>query len=216
MAKIKNIIAKSNNKKIKFGYKFGLEFFLSAKGRNFVSTMKNKEIFLDLKLNDIPNTCAAAIRSMKDIKNISYLTVHCNGGLEMLKAVKQAARKTNKKIKILGVTVLTSFSNSSIKRIGHTKSIKELVRQQAKLAKIAKLDGIVCSGFEAKILKNICKNMEIITPGIRLKGDQKGDQKRVITPKEAFLNGATSIVVGRSLTKGDIKKNIQKLISSIN
>ena len=216
MAKIKNIIAKSNNKKIKFGYKIGLEFFLSAKGRNFVSTMKNKEIFLDLKLNDIPNTCAAAIRSMKDIKNISYLTVHCNGGLEMLKAVKQAARKTNKKIKILGVTVLTSFSNSSIKRIGHTKSIKELVRQQAKLAKIAKLDGIICSGFEAKILKNICKNMEIITPGIRLKGDQKGDQKRVITPKEAFLNGATSIVVGRSLTKGDIKKNIQKLISSIN
>ena len=91
-----------------------------------------------------------------------------------------------------------------------------MVRQQAKLAKIAKLDGIVCSGFEAKILKNICKNMEIITPGIRLKGDQKGDQKRVITPKEAFLNGATSIVVGRSLTKGDIKKNIQKLISSIN
>ena len=216
VAKIKNIIAKSNNKKIKFGYKIGLEFFLSAKGRNFVSTIKNKEIFLDLKLNDIPNTCVAAIRSMKDIKNISYLTVHCNGGLEMLKAVKQAARKTNKKIKILGVTVLTSFSNSSIKRIGHTKSIKELVRQQAKLAKIAKLDGIICSGFEAKILKNICKNMEIITPGIRLKGDQKGDQKRVITPKEAFLNGATSIVVGRSLTKGDIKKNIQKLISSIN
>ena len=134
----------------------------------------------------------------------------------MLKAIKKASKKNNKKLKILGVTVLTSFSNSSIKKIGHTKSIKELVRKQASLAKLAKLDGIVCSGYEAKILQSICKNMEIITPGIRLAGDSKGDQKRVVTPKQAFLNGATSIVMGRSITKGNIKNNIQKLIKSLN
>jgi orotidine-5'-phosphate decarboxylase len=134
----------------------------------------------------------------------------------MLKAVKKAVKKNGKKIKILGVTVLTSFSNSSIKKIGHTKSIKEIVIKQASLAKLAKLDGIVCSGYEAKFLKKICKNMEIITPGIRLLSDSKGDQKRVMSPKQAFRNGATSIVMGRSITTGNIKKNIKKLIKSLN
>ena len=104
----------------------------------------------------------------------------------MLKAVKKVSKKINNKIKILGVTVLTSFSSSSIRKIGHTRSIKELVKKQVALAKLAKLDGIVCSGFEAKYLKKICKNMEIITPGIRLAGDNKGDQKRVMTPKASF------------------------------
>ena len=210
------IIKNSKTKKLNINYKIGLEFFLSQKGRHFISKIKKEEIFLDLKLNDIPNTCASAIYSLRDLKNISYLTVHTQGGLEMLKAVKKTAKKINKKLKILGVTVLTSFSNSSIKKIGHTKSIKELVRKQANLAKLANLDGIVCSGHEVKFLKKICKNMEVITPGIRLVGDSKGDQKRVLTPKEAFKNGATSIVMGRSITRGDIKKNIQKLIKSLN
>ena len=213
--KVNQIINQSKTNKLKISYKFGLEFFLSPNGRNFISRIKNKEIFLDLKLNDIPNTCAAAISSLRDLKNISYLTVHINGGLEMLKAVKKVSKKINNKIKILGVTVLTSFSSSSIRKIGHTRSIKELVKKQAELSKLAKLDGIVCSGYEAKFIKKICKNMEIITPGIRLPGDKKQDQKRVMTPKEAFNNGATSVVMGRSLTKGDIKKNIQKLVKSL-
>ena len=210
--KVNQIINQSKTNKLKISYKFGLEFFLSPNGRNFISRIKNKEIFLDLKLNDIPNTCAAAINSLRDLKNISYLTVHINGGLEMLKAVKKVSKKINNKIKILGVTVLTSFSNTSIKKVGHTRSIKELVKKQAKLSRLAKLDGIVCSGYEAKFIKKICKNMEIITPGIRLPGDKKQDQKRVMTPKEAFKNGATSLVMGRSITKGNIKKNIQKLV----
>ena len=214
--KLIQIVNQSQTRKLKISYKIGLEFFLSPKGRSFISKLNKKEIFLDLKLNDIPNTCASAINSLKDLKNISYLTAHTQGGLEMLKTVKKAAKKINKKLKILGVTVLTSFSNSSIKKIGHTKSIKELVKKQANLAKLAKLDGIVCSGHEVKFLKKVCKNMEIITPGIRLVGDSKGDQKRVVTPKEAFKNGATSIVMGRSITKGNIKKNIQKLIKSLN
>ena len=214
--KIKQIINQSETNKLRISYKIGLEFFLSPQGRKFISKIHKKEIFLDLKLNDIPNTCASALYSLRDLKNISYLTVHTSGGFEMLKAVKLATKKINKKIKILGVTILTSFSNSSIKKIGHTKPIKDLVKKQASLAKIAKLDGIVCSGHEAKFLKKICKNMEIITPGIRLPGDNKGDQKRVMTPKEAFGNGATSIVVGRSVTEGSVKNNIQKLIKSLN
>ena len=212
---IKKIISHTKTNKLDIGYKLGLEFFYSRNGRKFISKLKNKKIFLDLKLNDIPNTCASTIRSLKDLKNISYLTVHINGGYEMLKAIKKASKKINKKLKILGVTVLTSLSNSSIKKIGHRRSIKELVKKQAALAKSARLDGIVCSGYEAKSLKKICKRMDIITPGIRLKGDGAGDQKRVMSPRDAFKNGATAIVIGRSITKGNIKNNIQKLIKSL-
>ena len=213
---IKKIIKDTQTKKLRIGYKLGLEFFYSKSGRSFLSKIGNdKIIFLDLKLNDIPNTCASAINALKDLKNIKYLTAHINGGHEMLKAIKKSAKKINKKLKVLGVTVLTSFSDKSLKKIGHTKSIKNLVIQQAKLAKSAKLDGIVCSGHEAKIIKRICKKMEIITPGIRLAGDKAQDQKRVMTPKKAFNNGATSIVIGRSITQGNIKKNIQKLIKSL-
>jgi len=213
---IRKIIKETKTKKLNIGYKFGLEFFYSKSGRSFLSKIsKNKIIFLDLKLNDIPNTCSATISSLKDLKNIKYLTVHINGGYEMLRAVKKSARKINKNLKILGVTILTSLSDKSLKKIGHTKSIKYLVAKQTKLAKAAGLDGIVCSGHEAKIIRKISKKIEIITPGIRLIGDKNKDQKRVMTPKKAFDNGATSIVIGRSITKGNIKKNIQKLIKSL-
>ena len=211
---IKNSKIKSRNYKI--GYKFGLEFFYSKNGRKFIEKLKVKNIWLDLKTFDIPNTSSAAIKSLKDIKNISYITVHVSGGLQMLRAIKKATKKYNKKLKILGVTVLTSFSNSSIKQIGHTKSIKDLVRKQASLARVAKLDGIVCSAHEIKFIKKICKKMEIITPGIRFKGENSNDQKRVMSPEEAFKNGATSIVMGRSLVNGNIKNNIKKLIKSLN
>ena len=200
----------------KIGYKFGLEFFYSKNGRKFIEKLKVKNLWLDIKAFDIPNTSFAAIKSLRDLRNISYLTVHVSGGLEMLKAVKKASKKYNKKLKILGVTILTSFSPSSIKKVGHTKSIKELVKKQAMLAKAANVDGIVCSAHEIKFIKKICKRMEIITPGIRLKGERLDDQKRVMSPKEAFNNGATSIVMGRSLIRGNIKNNIQKLIKSLN
>ncbi len=213
---IRKIIKETKTKKLNIGYKFGLEFFYSKLGRSFLSKIdKKKIIFLDLKLNDIPNTCSATISSLKDLKNIKYLTVHINGGYEMLRAVKKSARKINKNLKILGVTVLTSLSDKSLKKIGHTKSIRYLVTKQTKLAKAACLDGVVCSGHEAKIIRKISKKIEIITPGIRLIGDKNKDQKRVMTPKKAFDNGATSIVIGRSITQGNIKKNIQKLIKSL-
>ena len=210
--KINKIIKSTETKDLKIGYKFGLEFFYSKKGRAFLSKInKNKIIFLDLKLNDIPNTCASAIKALQDLKNINYLSVHIGGGYKMLKAIKKSSKKT----KILGVSVLTSFSNKSLKKTGHTKSIINLVIQQAKLAKLAGLDGIICSGHEAKIIKKICRKMEIVTPGIRLAGDKVQDQKRIMTAKEAFRNGATSIVIGRSITTGNIKKNIQNLIKSL-
>ena len=209
---VNKIIKSTETKDLKIGYKFGLEFFYSKKGRAFLSKInKNKIIFLDLKLNDIPNTCASAIKALQDLKNINYLSVHIGGGYKMLKAIK----KSSKKIKILGVSVLTSFSNKSLKKTGHTKSIINLVIQQAKLAKLAGLDGIICSGHEAKIIKKICRKMEIVTPGIRMTGDKAQDQKRIMTAKEAFRNGATSIVIGRSITTGNIKKNIQNLIKSL-
>ncbi len=216
LSQVKKIIHQSNTSKLNIGYKFGLEFFNSKQGRNFISQLsKNISIWLDLKLMDIPNTVSSAIFSLKDLTNVRYLTIHASGGYEMMLAAKQAAKKSNKKLKILAVTVLTSFSENQLKQVGHTKSIKNIVIQQAALAKKAKIDGIVCSGYEAKFIKKICKGMQIITPGIRLEGDLKQDQKRVMTPKLAFNNGATGIVIGRSITRGNIKNNIQKLISSL-
>jgi orotidine-5'-phosphate decarboxylase len=216
LSKIKKIIKLTKNSSLNIGYKFGLEFFNSKHGRSFISKLpKQHMIWLDLKLKDIPNTVSSSIHSLKDLTNVHYLTIHASGGIEMLKAAKRAAAKTNKKLKILAVTVLTSFSEKSIKQTGHTKTIKKIVIQQASLAKKAKLDGIVCSGHEAKSIKTICKKMQIITPGIRLEGDSKGDQQRVMTPSQAFQNGATGIVIGRSITNGNIKKNIQKLIASL-
>ncbi len=217
LKQVKNII-KNTQIKIKgfrIGYKFGLEFFYSKNGRKFIENLKVKNLWLDKKIFDIPNTSYAAIKSLKDLKNISYITVHMSGGFDMIKAVKKATKKYNKKLKVLGVTILTSFSSSSIKKIGHTKSIEDLVKKQALLAKKAKIDGIVCSAHELKFIKKICSGMEIITPGIRFKGDKLDDQKRVMSPNEAFESGATSIVIGRSLTKGNIKKNIKKLLKSL-
>ena len=216
LSKIKKIIKLTKNSPLNIGYKFGLEFFNSKHGRSFISKLpKQHMVWLDLKLKDIPNTVSSSIHSLKDLTNVRYLTIHASGGMEMMQAAKQAAVKTNKKLKILAVTVLTSFSEKSIKQTGHTKIIKKIVIQQASLAKKAKLDGIVCSGHEAKSIKTICKKMQIITPGIRLEGDSKGDQQRVMTPSQAFQNGATGIVIGRSITNGNIKKNIQKLIASL-
>tara|TARA_B100000029_G_scaffold430354_1_gene441255 strand:- start:544 stop:1215 length:672 start_codon:yes stop_codon:yes gene_type:complete len=208
--KVKKIIRESQTKKLKIGYKFGLEFLNSKNGRSFISKIKNKIIFADLKLNDIPNTCVSAVKAIKDLK-INYLTIHISSGFEALKATK----KVSKKIKLVGVTTLTSLNDKELKQTGHTKSVKSLVIQQTKLAKKANLDALVCSPHEITYVKKIFKK-EIITPGIRLIGDKAKDQRRIMTPKKAFENGANSIVIGRSITKGNIKKNIERLIKSLN
>jgi len=206
---IKKIIKYTSNTKLKIGYKFGLEFLNSKNGRNFISKLKKKIIFVDLKLHDIPNTCVSAIRAIKDLK-INYLTIHISSGLHALRA----AKKVSGSIRLVGVSVLTSLDNKELKEIGFNKNVKKLVIHQAKLAKKAKLDAIVCSAQEVKIVKKIFKK-EIITPGIRI-NSKTDDQKRVLTPKQAFKNGAHSLVIGRNITKGDIKKNIQTLIDHLN
>ena len=209
LSKIKKIVKETQNKKINFGYKFGLEFLNSKNGRKFVASLTNKITFGDYKLADIPNTCASAVKAVKDLK-FNYITIHISSGIEAIKAAKKFSGKT----KLIGVTVLTSLNDKSLKQIGFNKKVKDLVLYQARLAAKIKLDGIVCSPQEIKIVKKVF-DKEIITPGIRLEGDKKGDQKRVMTPKQAFNNGATALVMGRSLTKGDIKRNIQKLIKEL-
>ena len=211
----KKIISHTQTSKLDIGYKFGLEFFYSKNGRKFISKIKDKKIFLDLKLNDIPATCSKSLKSLSDLRNINYITLHANAGEETIKEVVKTAKKINPKLKILLVTILTSISNLSIKKIGHTKSITKLVEKQALLAKACKCHGIVCAGSDLKFVKKIFKG-EIVTPGIRLKGDNAGDQKRIMGPKEAFENGSTTLVLGRSIIKGNIKKNISRLIKELN
>ena len=210
----KRVIYLTKTNKLDVGYKFGLEFLFAKGGREFISKVKNETIFVDTKISDISNTSSRAVKSLKDLKNINYLTVHTNAGEETLRSVVKMAKKTNKRLKILAVTILTSISNSSLKKIGHTKSIKELVKKQALLAKECGCHGIICAGTDLKFVKKIFKG-EIITPGIRLKGDIVGDQKRVVGPKEAFKNGSTALVMGRSIIKGNIKSNISRLIKEL-
>ena len=212
--KAQKIISQTKTNKLNIGYKFGLEFFYTKRGRQFISKIKGKKIFLDLKLNDIPATCSNALISLKDLKNINYITLHANSGEETIKAVVKTAKKINIRLKILLVTVLTSISDSSLKKIGHTKSVKEIVKKQVLLAKACGCHGIVCAGSEIKFVKKIFKG-EIITPGIRLRGDNIGDQKRVMAPKEALKNGSTALVMGRSIIKGNIRNNISRLIKEL-
>ena len=212
--KINNILKNTKNKKLKIIPKFGLQFFYSKKGRRYLEKIKHN-FWLDLKINDIPQTAMSAIDSLKDLKKCKYITVHANGGLEMLKAVKKNSKKINKNLKILGVTVLTSLDNKSLKQIGHTKKIEKLVLKQADLINKSHCDGIVCSAQEALIVRKKYKNLLIVTPGIRLPGDSSNDQVRVMTPKDAFKNKVSGIVIGRSLTKGDIKNNTNRLLDHL-
>ena len=213
--KIKKIIKNTKSNKLLIIPKFGMQFFYSKMGRKFLESIKT-DFWLDLKINDIPQTALSAIDSLKDLKKCKYITVHANGGLQMLKAVKKKAKKINKNLKILCVTVLTSLNNNSLKEIGYTKNVKQLVLKQAALIKKSGCDGIVCSAQEALMVRKRYKNLLIITPGIRLPGDSSNDQMRIMTPKQAFKNKVSGIVIGRSLTKGNIKKNTKKLTDHLN
>ena len=211
---IKKIINQTNSSKLKIIPKFGLQFFYSKNGRKFLEKFK-QDFWLDLKINDIPQTALSAIDSLKDLKKCKYVTVHANGGLEMLKSIKKKSKKINKNLKVLGVTILTSLNNKSLREIGYTKNVKQLVLRQAALIKKSGCDGIVCSAQEAMMVHKRHKNLLIITPGIRLPGDSSNDQMRIMTPKQAFKNNVSGIVIGRSLTKGNIKNNTKRLIDHL-
>lgn len=206
IAKVKKIINQSQSNKIKIGYKFGLEFMNTKYGRQFISKLKNKIIFIDLKLNDTVNTMTSTVKALKDLK-INYLTVHISSGYTALKAVK----KISGAIKIIGVTTLTSLNNNDLRLIGYNKSVKNLVIHQAKLANKAALDALVCSPYEVSDVRKIFKK-EIITPGVQI-GKKNFDQKRSM---EARKVKSDWMVIGRAVTRGNIKKNIQKLAEELN
>ena len=205
VSKAKRIIRDTQTKKIKIGYKFGLEFMNSKNGRRFISTLRNKIIFIDLKLKDTVNTMVSTVKALKDLK-IDYLTVHISSGLGALKAVK----KISGRIKIIGVTTLTSLNDNDLRLIGYNKSVKSLVIHQAKLAKMASLDALVCSPYEVSSLRKIFKK-EIITPGVQI-GKRNYDQKRSMEAKKVKSDW---IVIGRAVTRGNVKKNIQNLIEEL-
>ena len=205
LIKAKKIINQSKTTKIKIGYKFGLEFMNSKNGRKFISSLKNKIIFIDLKLNDTVNTMISAVKALKDLK-INYLTVHISSGLTALKAVKRISGRT----KIIGVTTLTSLNNNDLKLIGYNKSVKSLVSHQAKLAKKGGLDALVCSPHEVSAVRKIFKK-EIITPGVQI-GKRNYDQKRSM---EAQKVKSDWLVIGRAITRGNIKRNIQNLVKKL-
>jgi orotidine-5'-phosphate decarboxylase len=198
-----------------YGAKFGLEFFCSKGGREAVKKFKNKniKIFLDLKLKDIPNTVYKSIKSLRDISP-DYLTIHASGGLEMMKAAKKAQSETNKKMKILAVTILTSLTNKDLKQMGSNTPIQMQVQKLAQTARLAKIHGIVCSAHEIKRVKKVSKNFEIVVPGIRI-SNKVQDQKRVMSPKQALKLGATHLVIGRDITKGNPKTNIKKVLNAL-
>jgi orotidine-5'-phosphate decarboxylase len=198
-----------------YGVKFGLEFFCSKGGREAIKKFKNKniKIFLDLKLKDIPNTVYKAIKSLKDISP-DYLTIHASGGLEMMRAAKKAQFETNKKMKILAVTILTSLTNKDLKQMGSNTNIETQVQKLAQTARLAKIHGIVCSAHEITKVKKVSKSFEIVVPGIRI-SNKVQDQKRVMSPKQALKLGATHLVIGRDITKGNAKTNIKKVLNAL-
>tara|TARA_B100000287_G_C20463438_1_gene714299 strand:- start:435 stop:905 length:471 start_codon:yes stop_codon:yes gene_type:complete len=155
---------------------------------------------------DTPNTMMSTVKALKDLK-IDYLTVHIASGYQALKAVK----KVSGKIKIAGVTTLTSLDNKNLKEIGYSKTVKNLVIHQAKLARKAGLNALVCSPNESKYIRKFFKK-EIITPGVRFNKNTQ-DQKRTMHPSKIKSDW---LVCGRIITHGKIKNNLQKLIQYLN
>ena len=179
-------------------YKIGLEFFLQfgASGLKELTSAGDFEVFLDLKLHDIPNTVAGAVASVAHIKP-KFLTVHASGGGAMVKAASSAAPD----ISITAVTILTSLSEQDVVEIGFSKNSLESAINLAVIAKTNGARSIVCSPFEAsEIRRAVGEEIEIITPGVRPIGGEIGDQRRVMTPPEAISAGANFLVIGRPIT----------------
>ena len=184
-------------------FKIGFEQFVRF-GPDVVNKVADTgvRIFLDMKLHDIPNTVAKAVISAAEHK-VDYLTIHTMGGLAMMKAAADAAKKCAKPPKLLGVTILTSIDKATLNNeLKVTGSVEEQVLHLAMLAVAAGLDGIVCSAADLPSVKpSLPEGFDVVTPGIRPAGTDAGDQKRVATPSDAINNGATILVLGRAVTE---------------
>ena len=208
-------IAKKVKDKI-FTIKLGLEFF-NAHGKNGIKEFNKigvNNLMLDLKLKDIPETIYKSIKALNDIE-FGFLTIHGQGGKKLIENAIKAANEIKSKPKIMMVTILTSLNDDDLKDMGNENTVIEQVEKLAKIASEMKI-GVVCSGHEAKVVRKIIGNDQLIfTPGIRMNEDGKNDQKRVCTPAESIKNGANKIIMGRSLMKGNIEENLDKVSNSI-
>jgi len=197
--------------------KLGLEFF-TANGAPGVRELERAgiPIFLDLKFHDIPNTVAGAIKGLRGL-NIFMTTIHTSGGVEMMNAAKQAAAALPSNPLVVGVTILTSLDTNDVTQIGYNRDAKEQALQLASLAAYAGLDGIVCSPHEVASIREKCgDDFKLVVPGIRPAGSASGDQKRVMTPKEALAAGADYLVIGRPITEApDPKAAADAILSSL-
>ena len=204
--------------------KVGLELFV-REGPEVIKILKglNKKIFLDLKFHDIPNTMGAACYQVSKL-GVDIVSVHASAGFKALKESKKASLEGAKVANVLppsivGVTVLTSFSLADFQNdLDRNNTIEENVSRLTKLSFDAGLDGCVCSPLEAKMLRSIYKNnFELITPGIRMNIENKNDQSRIMSPNQAINNGASKLVVGRTITKSkDPNKTFIEICKSIN
>ena len=209
----------SITKKIKdkiFTIKLGLEFF-NAHGKQGIKKINEvgiTNLMLDLKIKDIPQTVYKAIKALNGVK-FSFLTIHGTGGKAMIEKAKQAASEIESQPKILMVTILTALGDDDLKNMGSESNVIQQVEHLAKIAKETEV-GIVCSGQDAKIVRKIIgSDLLIFTPGIRMPGDSADDQRRVCTPLESIKNGSDKIIMGRSLVKGNILENLNRVSSSI-
>ena len=209
----------SITKKIKdkiFTIKLGLEFF-NAHGK--IGIKKFNEIgidnlMLDLKLKDIPEIVYKAIKALDNIK-FGFITIHGQGGKAMIEKAKKAASEIKPQPKIMMVTILTALNDEDLKATGNSSTVKEQVKKLAEVAKEMNV-GVVCSGHESKnVRKVIGPDLLIFTPGIRMNDDNKDDQQRVCTPIESIKNGSDKIIMGRSLIKGNIGENLNRVITSL-
>ncbi len=197
-------------------FKVGLELYLAA-GDSIVSELKRRghRVFLDLKLHDIPNTAASAVRSLARLEP-DLLTVHAAGGRAMLTAAAEAARSLPHPPRLLAVTVLTSMDTAALAETGVSASPVEQVLRLARLAAECGLDGMVCSPAEAAALHSALPKALLVTPGIRPAGADAGDQKRIATPQFALAAGASKLVIGRPITAAaDPKAAAQAILSDM-
>ena len=194
------------------GIKIGLQYITQRSPEEIRELAKfKKPIFYDGKFFDIKNTLIESIKSLEHLK-ISYATVHLLSGLDALKAANQAAKEIN--LNLLGVSVLTSFSDRDLENLGFNNKVEDQVKLLIKVAIEAKLYGVVCSPLEIKMIKEIAPNLKCFTPGIRIKKN-KDDQKRTMSANDAIKAGSDCPIIGRPITQGDPKDNIKKILASI-
>jgi|TARA_B100000780_G_C21004249_1_gene401913 orotidine-5'-phosphate decarboxylase len=195
-----------------FGIKIGLQYITQRSPQEIKELSKfKKPIFYDGKFFDIKNTLVESIRSLKFL-NIDYATVHLLNGLGALKAANKTAEEIN--LKLLGVSILTSFSDEDLEDLGFNNKVEEQVKKLIKIAMDANLYGVICSPLEVKMIKQIAPKLKCFTPGIRM-DDAKDDQKRTMTANEAIREGSDYLIIGRPITNGDPKENIRNILSSI-